>query len=537
MALPEDAACVAHADPIADGGSSEAGHKHPLPCGPMGDENAGEPRRKAAMSVEKHDSTRNSLLSDDRRRIWAHSPKPSYTSKSQQYSLANRCPSMMRPLLDVVILPGGHGPTRDYWEWCKEELGLEDWQVLFTSGTKYNMDEDTSPEMVATLKALIQADSTAKWTIVGYCATPPFRLWAEQLTAFPGVEMFCETPEWLAEFGDKGCLHRHMACLDKPCTIERIDATIRVPKGYTCSLSSELQGAYELLGSGAVVIKPVHGAAGNGILFPTSHEEIVAYDFPMGDVCLEEKLELDYAPDGAEFSPAMHYLDGEWVGPDFLEQIMEGVKYVGWRKSAAPPEFREECIKTLDTFLEAARPRGAGGVDFLSSHGIPYLSDMNTGRFNGAHVPLMFRRAHAPDAEFFCFRSPPFLGLKLKTLWPQLEAEGVCYHPSMGPTGRGVFPVMFWEGQASVWVALGDSQAHCMDLYQRTIPFLGTERGMLAKISNNFDVVEEYKAEALAAEEEAAEEVKAQEDEAAVVSDDTNSPVDSVELVSDDSAL
>lgn len=33
----------------------------------------------------------------------------------------------------------------------------------------------------------------------------------------------------------------------------------------------------------------------------------------MGDVCLEEKLELDYAPDGAEFSPAMHYLDGEWV--------------------------------------------------------------------------------------------------------------------------------------------------------------------------------------------------------------------------------
>lgn len=216
---------------------------------------------------------------------------------------------------------------------------------------------------------------------------------------------------------------------------------------------------------------------------------------------------------------------------------MEGVKYVGWRKSAAPPEFREECIKTLDTFLEAARPRGAGGVDFLSSHGIPYLSDMNTGRFNGAHVPLMFRRAHAPDAEFFCFRSPPFLGLKLKTLWPQLEAEGVCYHPSMGPTGRGVFPVMFWEGQASVWVALGDSQAHCMDLYQRTIPFLGTERGMLAKISNNFDVVEEYKAEALAAEEEAAEEVKAQEDEAAVVSDDTNSPVDSVELVSDDSAL
>ena len=48
----------------------EAGHKHPLPCGPMAEEYEGEPRRKAAMSLDKHDVTRTSLLADDRRRIW-----------------------------------------------------------------------------------------------------------------------------------------------------------------------------------------------------------------------------------------------------------------------------------------------------------------------------------------------------------------------------------------------------------------------------------------------------------------------------------
>jgi len=51
-------------------GLCEAGHKHPLPCGPMAEEYEGEPRRKAAMSLEKHDLTRTSLLADDRRRIW-----------------------------------------------------------------------------------------------------------------------------------------------------------------------------------------------------------------------------------------------------------------------------------------------------------------------------------------------------------------------------------------------------------------------------------------------------------------------------------
>jgi len=467
----------------------EAGEKrsHPLPCGPAFDEDVGEPRRKASTTLTTHQPARSSLLSAERRRIWAHSPRPEYKSVTQQYSLANRCPSMLRPGLDICILPGGHAPTRAYWEWCQEEIGLEDWQVLFTPGTKYNMDEDTTPEMVEALKVLVAGSGGAQWTVIGYCATEPFLRWAEELTDLPGVEIFCETPEWLDEFGHKGCLHRRMSSLDTPCMIERIDPSIRVPRGYTCSTSEELQGAYKLLGGGAVVIKPVFGAAGNGILFPTTEEEIAAYEFPMGDVCLEEKLKLDLSPDGTEFSPAMHYIDGEWIGPDFLEQIMEGVRYVGWRKSAVSGAFRDESIRVLRKFLDASRPRGAGGVDFLSSNGEPYLSDMNTGRFNGAHVPLLFKREHAPDSTFFCFRSKPFPGLALKDLWLKLDAEGVCYHPRDGKSGRGVFPVMFWEGVASVWVAMGDSQEHCLELYQRTIPLLAEERGSLLKISHNHD--------------------------------------------------
>lgn len=34
--------------------------------------------------------------------------------------------------------------------------------------------------------------------------------------------------------------------------------------------------------------------------------------------------------------------------------------------------------------------KGPGGYDFLSVNGQPLLSDINTGRFNGAHQPKLF---------------------------------------------------------------------------------------------------------------------------------------------------
>jgi hypothetical protein len=58
------------------------------------------------------------------------------------------------------------------------------------------------------------------------------------------------------------------------------------------------------------VIKPVFGAAGEGILFLNSVEQLKMYDFPMGEVCLEEFLDLDKAEDGLVLSPAMHYNEG-----------------------------------------------------------------------------------------------------------------------------------------------------------------------------------------------------------------------------------
>ena len=149
-------------------------------------------------------------------------------------------------------------------------------------------------------------------------------------------------------------------------------------RGFTCSSVDDLLGAYALLDCHRVVVKPIHGAAGEGILFLKSIEELREYTFPMGDVCLEEHLNLDVAPDGVVLSPALHYNEGDLVGEDLVDQIMHGTAYMGWRRTVAPVAFQERARDILRRFMDRALPRGPGGVDFLSVNGEPYLSDLNT---------------------------------------------------------------------------------------------------------------------------------------------------------------
>lgn len=72
-----------------------------------------------------------------------------------------------------------------------------------------------------------------------------------------------------------------MAALDQPSVIEQINPKIRVAKGYYCETTKQLLDAYKLLGVKDVVLKPVYGAAGEGIMFIHDDMELALYDFPM----------------------------------------------------------------------------------------------------------------------------------------------------------------------------------------------------------------------------------------------------------------
>jgi hypothetical protein len=162
---------------------------------------------------------RKSSLGEERRRVWVHGPRPEYKKNSQRYNLPSRIIPLLRPNLDMVILPGGHAPTKEFWDFCKVTLGFQEWQALFTSGSVYNMDDNICEDMIDCMKTIMLKDSRG-WTLVPYCVTPNFKRWASLLVQGLGkdidIQIFGDELDWVDRFGHKGVLHRHMRSLDTP---------------------------------------------------------------------------------------------------------------------------------------------------------------------------------------------------------------------------------------------------------------------------------------------------------------------------------
>ncbi|EKX41719.1 hypothetical protein GUITHDRAFT_74499 [Guillardia theta CCMP2712] len=400
-------------------------------------------------------------LSENRRQLWIQSPRPEYKLVTQRYNLPNRCIGLLRPGVDVIVLPGGHEPTREFWSFMKDVLDLGEDQVIFSSGDSYCLDDDINETILSRLRSIIQSSGNS-WTLVPYMVTSNFQRWACQLADLD-VSVFGEDLEWVQKFGSKGILHRHVRSLDTPSIIEEIDPNIRVARGYGCSTVDDLVEAYKLLDCKEVVIKPVFGAAGEGIIFCSELEQLKMYDFPMGDVCLEEFLDLDKAPDGLVLSPAMHYNEGVLIGKGLVDQIMVGTSYMGWRKSGATKVFQKTANRYMQNVIQATKPRGPGGVDFLSVNGLPVLSDINTGRFNGAHFPKLFQARYAPDSSFYCWKTAPALDFDVYAFWSRLVSNGIAFIP--GKSTRGIFPLLFLRGLSGLYVAFGDTneEAEALD--------------------------------------------------------------------------
>lgn len=83
---------------------------------------------------------KNVALSESKRRIWVHAPRPEYQRQTQRYNLPVRILSLVRKKKDIIILQGNHEPTREYWDFCKEVLELDDDQAIFTEGEIFNRE-------------------------------------------------------------------------------------------------------------------------------------------------------------------------------------------------------------------------------------------------------------------------------------------------------------------------------------------------------------------------------------------------------------
>lgn len=417
------------------------------------------------------------------RRVWCQSPKPEYTLLTQRFVMPTRFISLLRPQ-DLIVLPGNDAIVRDMWNFFVPILGLTEGQAIWTSGEHYTMDDDMTGVVLAELKAaMTDKDPAAEWLLLPYCPTVNFLRWAEpfcaDFTAAP-IAIFSEDDAWMTRFGTKGMLHRCMSNLDQPSVVEQIDPTIAVPDGYVCETVEELLAARELMkGCADVCIKPLSGATGVGIVLKPTIEYLKTYDFaPMGPVNLEQYLDLDVDERGEAISPTLHYMADTLCGEFMLDQIMDGTAYIGWSRTIVSQGFQDEAARVMEKFMTFAKPRGAGGVDFLSVNGLPLLTDINSGRFNGAHPAKLFHKMYAPpDSEFFCWKlsvseMKALNGISMKYLWKKLAALDL--HFQVGVTTMGVTPLVALQGLSYQFLAIGPDRIQVMALVNQAKALIGS---------------------------------------------------------------
>ena len=377
---------------------------------------AGNTSDSAATGCSKQDSSSTRidkqqtsiLLDESKRRIWCFGPHADSKVKNQRYYLPVRFLSVLRRK-DMIILPGNHQPIREFVDFVVPLLGLSHDQIIWTDGNSVSIDADIDAAILNGLKERILLSGQSgsfgsNWVLVPYCVTKDFLGWSSGLCKQfsggnhhdaktissglddgeekvpvqergPGLEVFGETELWNSKYGHKGILHRHIADLSVTSIIEDIDKgdaatsaltalesiATTVAKGYQCSTVEHLLEAYKLLKKETfddrAVIKPITGCAGWGIVFIDSVEELLNYDFPMGEVLLEEMLNLDLTEDGHVISPAVHYLGQNLFGGQLVDQLMKSTTYLGWRESKADPIFQKKVLDMTEKLLRFTQPK------------------------------------------------------------------------------------------------------------------------------------------------------------------------------------
>lgn len=138
---------------------------------------------------------------------------------------------------------------------------------------------------------------------------------------------------------------------------------------------------------------------------------------------------------------------------------------MGWRKSEVSKTFQKTADRYMQTFIQHIKPKGPGGVDFLSVKGLPILSDINTGRFNGAHFPKLFVQRHAPGSAFYCWKGAPSAVVDVYDYWNKLVAAGIAFVP--GKTQEGVFPLLYLRGMSGLFIAIAATNSKAEALYRQ----------------------------------------------------------------------
>ncbi|KAF6263038.1 hypothetical protein COO60DRAFT_1672706 [Scenedesmus sp. NREL 46B-D3] len=414
--------------------------------------------------------------------------------------------SLLRPGVDAAVLPADSS-TRDFADFCREVLGVKDPQLIWVPNqTGYITARDLDAATARHIKQYIQQQQQQKndghgcvheeqheqpqqaatavasvdgWQLVPYGVTPALQQWMAEHQL--GLPLLCDD----ARLGHKGIMHRHVRQLDKPSKVcylsvevEALDPSIAVPHGYSCSTVEDLLVAFRLIGRAEAVVKPLYGKEGQGVLFVSSPEELRLYDFPLGDVVLEEALLMDKGEDSIAVS-ATHLTVGQRLAGDY-EKVCVGTVKFGMRSTQIPDDFSSTIQAWTSQITGLLAPAGPGYFHYCSVQGRPVLLGVRLGQLSAEHFAALFRQQHAPGCAFYCWTTALPHSLDVWTFWSRLQDHGAAFVPAAAPSAggatdcsspAGVFPLLFLKGSVSTLIAIGKDREQVAQLRRQTQRF------------------------------------------------------------------
>jgi hypothetical protein len=396
--------------------------------------------------------------------------------------------AMLQPDHGRVILPRGNPDLEAMWTFYRDRLGFGDEQVIWFN---HNIEQ--------TFESCFMRDEEAVNQLKAYIAnTPPkdprrrlllfsnrreITSWAEGI----GFNVVYDTNEWRNKYGFKDILHpRPVPGSQSLLETLGLAEPIAKPRGFLCDTTEELMAAARLMREQypdvtEVLVKPTNGSDGDGILFFSVNDDegFANYPFEMGTVVMEEKLNLDRNLDGTEVSVVTHYFADGLLGPSCDQLLGSATSVTAFNgnifPSAVPRELRKECERTVLAIMAITKPQGPGGFDFLFQGNVPYLVDVNSGRFNGGMNPKAFHKQFADRASaYVSFKHTP--RCSVTEGWDILKAEGIDFIPLTKATEGsedprigvfGVFPLVHLPGNFGSYIALAETRDECLKLKNR----------------------------------------------------------------------
>lgn len=390
------------------------------------------------------------------KRLWCHSPRPEYVLDkdwADRWYIPARVLPLVRPGWDMIVLPGGNHQTARFTRFVCEVVGLKERQILQTSGRDYLLDHGIERELLPDLRRIL---SDPEWMILPYSITREFRDWTTGCACF----IFGDEVGFADKYGNKGILHPapDMSTPFGELVGECVPG-INIPRGFTCRNQAELEEAWRMLseaGATNLLLKPIFGATGEGILPVRGEADFSGYAFQMGPVVLEERL-------CASSSCSVQFNGAQLFG-DITDQRLQDF---AWEGNMVPTHL-SRCVQgavlqsaeQMLAWLGTKGLSGPGGFDFVIEDGAPYLVDMNLGRFTGAHVPKLFRDLYASRSILASWKVNP--GEDVFRFWDKLVSRGIAFRPNSSSTG--VFPLCYLPGMWGMLLAFGESEAELESL-------------------------------------------------------------------------